>query len=324
MEYDVLGIGSPMLDLLIHVSHDFLSILPVEKGGMQLVDYDLMLKILELNRQEPTIITGGSAANTVKGLGHMGKAAAFFGKIGDDEAGILFANGMRAANVKPILVKTTTRTGQVLCVISPDKERTLCAFHGSGGTLKADDIPSELFKKSRIVHIEGYALLLKDFLRPVMSMAKNAGALLSFDLANFEVVEKYKNEILELVSHYIDILFSNEREAYLLTGLEPKEGCASLAKLCGTAVVTMGKKGCWAANQNEIIFHPAYTVETADTTGAGDLFASGFLCGYLDHRPLTDCARIGARVASEVVQVIGTNLSMEVWKTLTKELKPVH
>jgi sugar/nucleoside kinase (ribokinase family) len=319
-DYEILGVGSPILDHIIMVSDEYLSRIPGAKGGMEPVDYDTLLKIIEESGQTPSNVTGGSAANTIKGLAGLGRKCAFVGKIGNDEAGKKFLKTMESLGIVSFLIPSALPTAQVVCLISPDSERTLRAYLGAGKDWKAEDLNPEIFHGAKLVHIEGYTLLYESLTQTAMEMAKKADAKISFDLSSFEIAQQHKKTIISLVANYVDVLFANEAETQAITQLDSEKGCDVLKDLCDVAVVMMGKEGCRVASGGEKIYQPSLPVKSLDTTGAGDLFASGFLHGYLAQKPLAECARYGTLTASTVVQVVGAEVSQEAWEQIKRQL----
>lgn len=317
--YEVLGIGTPIIDYLIRVSHDFLARLP-NKGDSISIDYDEFVKLIRQSREEPTLVIGGSTTNTIKGLASLGRSCALFGKIGEDEAGILYRKEIEKLNIIPYLSSSNLPTAQVACLISPDYERTMRSFLGAGAAVKPEDLTPEMFKGVRIVHLEGYLLAYGELLIYAMELAKRAGAKISFDVSSVEITRKHSDALLNIITSYVDILFANEDETLTLTGKSPEQGCIELKNLCEIAVVKMGKLGNWAATRKEKIYQEALDVNTMDSTGAGDLFASGFLHGYLSNLSLEQCSRYGALVASEVVQIIGADIPTTSWKNIKEKL----
>lgn len=316
--YEVIGLGAPFIDHILKVSDNFLEKIPGAKGGMEPVDYDTFLQILESSGcgSSATVTSGGSSANTIRGLAELGHPCALVGKIGSDSAGNFFLESLARLGVTSFLLPTPTPTGQVLCLVTPDGQRTCRDFLGASLEMQADDLHPSLFARVKLAHIEGYTLMNDSLTQRGMAYAQAAGAKISFDLASFELVEKYKFRLITLLKTYVDILFANTDEARALTGKGPEEACALLKDLCDTVVVTTGEKGCWVGQGDLLLHCPAFPVKPFDTTGAGDLFSAGFLHGYLRRQGLEDCARYGALVAAEVVQIDGAEIPEETWKKL--------
>lgn len=283
---------------------------------MQLVDYDTFLNLLKESSQQPVSSIGGCTLNTLRGLASLGHSCALFGKIGQDQHGERLRAHLSELNIRSHLISVDQPTAQVACLVTSDSERTMCSFLGAGAYLKPEELSPQLFAGVKLVHIEGYLFACQGVVQRAMELAKQAGAVLSFDLANFEIVSKYKSEISQLLSKHVDIVFANAQESFKLTGLQPKESCLLLKDLTEIAIVKMGEQGGWVADAQQQLFYPAVNVHAVDTTGAGDFFASGFLHGYLKNKELLECARNGAWIASEVVKVIGTEIPPKKWEEI--------
>ncbi|MBA3957972.1 MAG: adenosine kinase [Parachlamydiaceae bacterium] len=313
---EVIGIGAPIIDYILDVSETFIQQLPGAKGGMTIINHDAFNKILNAC-DPPTLRLGGSSANTVRGLASLGNACAFIGKTGRDEAGKAFYDGLKALGIPMLLKPVEQPTSQVLCLVTPDKERTMRAFLGASTGLTVEDLHPEFFKGVKLVHFEGYNLLNPALIRKAMMLAKKAGARVSLDLGSFEVVKANKGLIAELLTRYVDVVFANQDEVYALTGLKERRAGEVLKDFCSTVVVLMGEHGCWVMRDAHAIHRKAIPVEApVDTTGAGDLFASGFLHGYLQGLSLEECAHYGAMTGAAVVQVKGVELTQEQWSQL--------
>jgi len=333
-KYDILAIGAPFIDLILHVSEEFLATIPGEKKGMEPTDHNSLLKIIQASQQTPFIIPGGSGANTIKGLTNLGHTCAIVGKIGTDDLGRLFEQEITNLGVQSLFLPTNTPTGQSLCLVTPNGERTMRSFLGASQEMTAVDLKPEFFRGVKLVHIEGHSLLNGSLAVRAMELAKEVGAKISFDLGSFEIVSLYKETILSLLERYVDIVFCNREEAEHLTGKSPEEACRELKEICLVAVVLMGKEGCWVGDRSkngcaeengngkrkDVFQCPAYPVTPIDTTGAGDLFASGFLHGFFNGEPLKECARYGALLGAAVVQVQGTKIPTDIWAQLKQKI----
>ena len=313
---EVLAIGSPFLDHIIPVSEDYLASLPGGKGGMEEVDFSTFKRIIATAGPRTNLASGGSGANTIKGLSYLGHKCALAGKIGNDDAGITFIESIEKSGVISYLMPSGIHTGQIACLITPDGERTFRDYFGAGEKLHPDELKDEFFEGVKLVHIEGYTLLNERLVVRAMELAKKHGAKISFDLASFELAAQFRPQIVHLLSHHVAILFANTLETRALTGLDPERGCSILSDLCDIAVVLMGKDGCWVGGEDGLVRCPAYPVDPLDTTGAGDLFAAGFLHGYLSGKSYAESAHYGALVAAEVVQVYGAEIPETVWAEL--------
>jgi len=320
--HEVLGIGNPFLDYIVHVNEDYVASLAGQKGGMQSVDHQEFHQILENSGEKPRLIAGGSAANTVKGLAYLGHRCALTGKGGRDPVAAIFKESLLSFGVDAYLTLSDLPTGQAVCLVTPDGQRTLRDYLGASRELCPRDLDPSLFLGVSHVHIEGYTLMNQGVSFRAMELAKQNGATVSFDLSSFELAAQYKEHIIDVLLPHVDILFANEEETYSLTHLDPEQGCLLLKDQCGVAVVKMGSEGCWVGRKEGDLVHryPAYPVKPLDTTGAGDLFSAGFIHGYLTGRTLQESAKYGALIAAEVVQVYGAEISLEVWNRLRQEL----
>lgn len=319
---DVLGIGAPIVDHVLYVSEEHLASLPGKKGGMEIVDERTFSMLLYQSNAQSQLVPGGSSANTIRGLAHLGRKCGMIGKIGTDEIGKKFLHSLHVLDIEAFLLKSQTPTAQVISFVTPDGERTLRAYLGACLEMTMDDLNQAHFQNVKIVHIEGYTLNYPGITERSMEYAKQAGALVSFDLASFETVHTHKQKILDLLLRYVDICFCNADECEALLGYSNiNQGCAQLKELCSLAIVHYGKAGCWIGHKEEIIHCPAYPIDNPlDTTAAGDLFASGFLHGYLSKKPLAICADYGALLGAEAVQVQGSSLTSDQWQRLKEHI----
>lgn len=318
-DYKVLGIGAPCMDILIETDEEFIKSIGSKGGSLQIDWHTVKVMLDHMNYRNTAIATGGSCANTIKGLAGFGHKCALYGRLGKDEMGHKFLDNFKQMGIVTLCSISKTSSTQIcLCLISPDGERTMRCYPGASNDLSAKDLTPELFQGVSLVHIEGYALYVHDpeFVPAVMQMAKQHGALVSFDLSSFELVKIFKPKILELLQNYVDIIFANADEVKALTGLGPIPGCRALKEMCSIAVVMIGKDGCLVGSGPTEIHCPASTATVVDTTGAGDLFASGFLHGILQNFPLEECARFGNLAGAAVIEVYGAEIPPEKWNQL--------
>lgn len=319
MKAEVLGVGASFLDHIVHVTDPFLASLGGVKGGMESLDKKAFESLLQKVSPLQGTRAGGSSANVLKGLSALDHTCALWGVIGTDGGSITFKNSLAKQNVHALLQEVPAPMGQVLCLVTPDGERTFRDFLGASVHMKDLQPTLKLFEGVRLVQVEGYNLLYGDFAERVMQTAHAAGVQISFDLASVNIAEKYSQEIFRLLEKYVSILFSNALEAKALTQKSPQESCAFLQKFCPTVVVTEGIAGCWIGSKNGVQHCKAFPVTPLDTTGAGDLFAAGFLHGILQGEELPLCAQYGALLAAEVVQVLGAELPL----TSIEKIKPL-
>lgn len=311
----VLGMGNALTDILLQVESDaILHQLSLPKGSMQLVDEQ---KIKELNaifvNNNKKMATGGSASNTINGITRLGGEAGFVGKIADDVIGNFFLDDSINNKVKPHFIYSTTPSGQCTVLVSPDGERTMSTYLGAACELGADELKSEMFVSYDIFHIEGYLVQNHDLIRKAVVLAKEAGLKVSIDLASYNVVEANLEFLHEIVEKYVDIVFANEEEARAFCNAEPEQALDKIAEMCEIAVVKVGKDGSYVKKGDEKHFIQPRLSNCIDTTGAGDLFAAGFLFGLASDLSLDKCGAIGAFVSGNVVEVIGAKMSDDTW-----------
>ncbi len=292
------------------------------RGSMTLVDLEMSNMInIHSGTLEKQKASGGSAANTIHGLARLGVKSTYIGKIGNDDLGIFFSNDLKDSGIKPILYQSMNDTGRVIAMISPDSERTMATYLGAAIELAPNDITSQVFKGYDIFYIEGYLVNNFPLFSKSIRLAKKMGCKIAMDLASFNVVDEYKQELSEEIVNYVDIVFANEEEARSLTGKPPKEALDDLAELCEIAVVKVGSKGSLIKSGNQSFNISAYKTKSLDTTGAGDSYAAGFIYGLSKNLDLDKCGKIGNLVASKVIQVIGPKLDPETWQEINREIK---
>lgn len=315
--------GNALVDIMTKLENDaVLDEFNLPKGSMTLVDLELSNKInIHSSTLNKIKASGGSAANTMHGLARLGIDSTFIGKIGNDDLGKFFSNDMKKAGIHTVLYQSMNDTGKVVALVSPDSERTMATFLGAAVELSAEDITSDVFTDQDIFYIEGYLVNNFELFSKSIRLAKNKGARIAMDLASFNVVEQYKNELSEELVNFVDIVFANEDEAKTISGLEPQQAVKALAELCEIAVVKTGAHGSLVMKGDELIHIPAIQVDSIDTTGAGDIYAAGFIYGLSKNLSLKKCGEIGTLLASKVIQVIGPKLSSKTWKIILEELQ---
>jgi sugar/nucleoside kinase (ribokinase family) len=318
----IIGIGNALVDVLIRLENEyFLEEYNLPKGSMQLVGYEFVNLMKVASRVvKPQLASGGSAANTIHGLAHLGVQTSYIGKIGNDEFGDIFSNDLKQNNIHPVLLKGTQETGRAITFITPDSERTFATYLGASVELDADDLLPEYFEGYDLLHLEGYLVINHKLVEKAVELAKNKGLKISIDLASFNVVESNKDFLQKLIKDSVDIVFANEEEAKSLTGLEPEWALRAIARLCDITVVKFGARGSAVKRGNELFRAPAVKTNAVDTTGAGDLYASGFLFGLTQDWQLDKCANLGSVVAGKVVETIGAKISDESWKEIKATL----
>jgi len=316
----IVGLGSALVDILIHESDAFVRRIGFEKGGMFLVDLPELEKTLSQASTEPIVVPGGSACNTVVGVGRLGGKARFVGKRGNDDLGRFFEDALVERDVEPCLMTSKQPTGRVLSIITPDAQRTMLTFLGASANTLPGEITPSCFADSAIVHIEGYLLFNPELMRAALEAAQNAGALISLDLASFTVVNQAQDMLKEIVQQYVDILIANEDEALAHTGIENEEqALAELARHADVAVLKLGARGSLIQEGNQITnIAPQGTRGVIDTTGAGDLWASGFLYGRVMNFNVKESGMLASACGYEVCQVVGADIPDAGWTRIKK------
>ena len=316
----ILGVGSPILDYVIPVDYSFFSKDRDSFGGMQVITSKKFDEILKKSSTKLIVTAGGSAANTIKALASIGLTSALFGTIGDDENGSYYRSYIESIGVIPYFQSSKLPTSKALCLITPKGERTCRTFLGASQEIQISNLAPEYLRHTKLVHIEGYSLLQTNLTEEIMKIAKDNNCLVSFDLGSFEIVEHHREKISHLLKKYVDIVFANHDETYALTGFKNDLGCVELQKMCSIAVSMQGENGSFVSDGNYLFFEKTTPVQAIDTTGAGDLFAAGFLAAFLKGQTLDKCARFGNMMGKEAVITLGANLSLKSYEKLKKQL----
>ena len=307
----ILGIGNAIVDVICKVDENFLIKNSLTKSTMKLVNEDEFNRLLSSLKIEETI-AGGSIANSIVGLAQLGNKVGFIGKISDDELGAKYEEGLNREKVEYFYVKKkeTVPTGTCLILITPDSERTMVTFLGTAGKINEQDIDLNSIKKSELLFLEGY---LWDEGEPKKAFDKaiNNSNKVAMSLSDLFCVERHKISFLELVKKNLDITFANEQEIMSLINTKKIEDVVEFSKkLKKLVVVTRGEKGAMAIKDNNVEECDAKkNLKLVDLTGAGDLFAGGFLHGYINGKSLRECLEKGTEMSSKVIQVIGARLN---------------
>ena len=316
----IIGVGSALIDILVHEDEAFLDRTGAVKGGMTYVNKAFIDETLLLTSQAPSLVPGGSACNTVVGIGKLGGTARFVGKCGSGAMGEFFKNDLKRQNVEAMLLRSGSPTGRVLTIITPDAQRSMFTFLGASAETKPQDIAQDLFTNAAIVHIEGYLLFNPELILEVLKKAKSAGARVSLDLASFNVVKESHAQLQHIVESYVDILIANEDEALAYTGHKDEaRAIRALAADAEIAVLKVGERGSFIACGDQIApIQPKTGAPIIDTTGAGDLWAAGFLYGLVNGYTLEKCGELGSACGYEVCRVVGANIPDAGWERIRK------
>ena len=306
-----LGIGNAIVDVICKVDEKFLKQNSLTKSTMKLVD-ELEFKKLLSNLKIQDTVAGGSVANSIVGLAQLGNDVGFIGKINDDELGLKYENGLKEENVKFFYSKKkeNSPTGTCLILITPDTERTMVTFLGTAGKISQDDVVINAIKKSELLFLEGY-LWDEGEPKKAFDRAINNAKKVAMSLSDLFCVERHKPHFLELVKSKLDITFANEQEIMTLIGAKRFEEVIDFSKeIKKLIVITRGDKGALAIQKEKVFECSAKKdIKIVDLTGAGDLFAAGFLHGLINGKDLRDSLEIGTKMSSEIIQTFGARLN---------------
>ena len=307
----ILGIGNAIIDVICKVDDDYINKHNLTKGTMKLFfdqsEFNNLLADLKIEKT----ISGGSVANSIVGISQLGDKAGFLGKISDDEFGIKYEEGLKKENVEYFYKKKKELlpTGSCLILVTPDHERTMCAFLGTAGKLNETDINSDVIKKSEMIFLEGY---LWDEGEPTKAFNKaiNNANKVAMSLSDRFCVDRHKADFLNLLKNKLDITFANEEEIKSLIDAKNFNEVIDFSKqLNKLIIITRGENGSIAVKGEEIVENDIQkNLKIVDLTGAGDLFAAGFLHGYLNKLSIKQCLKKGTEMSSKVIQQIGARL----------------
>ena len=323
---DVTGIGNAIVDVLAKATDDSLTSLGLHKGTMALID-GARADTLYAGMGQGVEMSGGSVANSVAGIASLGGRAAYIGKVADDQLGEVFSHDIRAVGVRFETAKVPaggTSTARCLIMVTPDAQRTMNTFLGACLQLGPDDIDEQLIAGSKVIYLEGYLWdppAAKEAFLKAARIARAAGRKVALSLSDPFCVERHRSELRELVHEHVDILFANEHEACALYQVEKVEQAVlQLRGRCELAAVTLSERGSLVLAGDETYTAPASRVtQVVDTTGAGDLYAAGFLHGYCTGRAPELCARLGSLCAAEVISHFGARPEMSL-RSLASQL----
>ena len=307
----ILGIGNAIVDVICKVDEDFISKNGLTKSTMKLIfdesEFQSLLKNLKIEKT----VSGGSVANSIVGLSQLGNEVGFIGKVSDDKLREKYEEGLKQENVKYFYdkKKEALPTGTCLILVTPDSERTMCTFLGTAGKINENDVSSEAVKKSQIILLEGYLWDEGDPKKAFEKAIQSANKV-AMSLSDQFCVDRHKPHFLKLVKNKLDITFANEQEIMSLIDAKNFDDVITFSKsLSKTVVVTRGEKGAVAVNGDEVVECGIKEgLKIVDLTGAGDLFAGGFLHGHVNNMSLKDSLEKGTEMSSKVIQQIGARL----------------
>ena len=307
----ILGIGNAIVDVICKVEDVFIAKNNLTKSTMKLIFDDKEFKELLSNLKIEKTVSGGSVANSIVGLSQLGNSVGFIGKVNDDELGSKYEEGLKKEKVKYIYSKKkeSLPTGTCLILVTPDSERTMCTFLGTAGKINENDVSSEAIKKSEIILLEGYLWDEGDPKKAFEKAIQNAKKV-AMSLSDQFCVDRHKPHFLELVKNKLDIIFANEQEIVSLIDAKSFNEVINFSKSINKLIVlTRGEKGAVAINGEEVIeCGIKQGLKIVDLTGAGDLFAAGFLHGHVNNMSLKDSLEKGTEMSSKVIQQIGARL----------------
>jgi len=306
----ILGIGNAIVDIICKVEDNFLTQNGLTKGGMKLVDEERFKKLL-LNQKVEGTFSGGSVANSIVGLSQLGNKVGFIGKVNDDNWGQKYEEGLKKEGVDYFYSKKkeVLPTGTCLVLITPDSERTMCTFLGTAGKINQNDVDVNSIKKSEIIFLEGY-LWDEGDPKSAFDKAIQNSKKVAMSLSDSFCVERHKKNFLDLVRNKIDIIFANEQEITSLIDAKNFEEVISFSKQLGKIIIiTRGENGSVTINKNEVIkCESKKNLNIIDLTGAGDLFAAGYLHGYINNLTDRESLEKGTELSSKIIQQMGARL----------------
>ena len=315
MSKKILGIGNAIVDVFVKVDDNFLSNNNLIKSSMKLIQIDEFENLKNIIKIEK-IEAGGSVANTMAGIAYLNGNSFFIGKISSDRFGKIYKQSLEKINVHFSYIEKNENlaTGASIIFITPDSERTMCTYLGISSKLSAEDINEHYIKDSKLIFLEGYLWdkgATEEMFKKIINLAKKNNIKIAMSLSDIFCVNRHREDFLKLLQDDLDILFGNENEINALTNKKSLfEGIKELQKLNKLIIITRGEKGSLAILKNEMVNCDSVKVDKIlDLTGAGDLFASGFLKEYLDKSNIKKCLQTGSELAAKIIQKIGARLN---------------
>ena len=322
---DLIGLGNAIVDIIVNIEDKFLEINNLKKGSMNLINYDesqILLKNCNVIKQ----ISGGSSANTVVCLAELGNEVQFIGRVKNDQFGNFFSSDIRKSktifNTPPTYEGASTAHSIIL--ITPDAQRTMCTFLGASIEFEPKDIDFSLIKESKYLYLEGYlwdSELAKNAFLKAAQIAKLSNTKIILSLSDSFCVDRHRKSFLELIDNYVDIVFCNESEVLSLFKKDKLANCqGDLSSLCELVVVTLGSNGSLIINKNVIeVIKSMNKGKVIDTTGAGDIYAGGFIHGLIKNYSLKKCGEIGSICAGQIITQLGSRSNMD-FRELIREI----
>jgi len=307
-KYDICGLGNTLIDFLVNVSDQKLTDLELKKGVFHLLESDKVHDYID--RFNPKVVPAGAVANTLMGMAYLGSRCILIGKVGSGKYGDMYEEIITKEGVTPHLVRSKSkRTGKVLSFVTPDAERTFGVHLGAAVSLGKDSIIDEDIISSKYLYFTGYELeSITESVRHSVSVAKKNNVKIAMDLADPELIKRNMEKIKSIMKE-LDVIFMNEDEALSLTGFVPDDAAKEISKYVGIVVVKMGKSGSIVVSNKEVYKIKPIKVKAVDTTGAGDLYAAGFLHVLINGKSLEDAGNLGSVMGAKIVSQVGAMLS---------------
>ena len=308
-QYDVFGIGNPLMDIVVSIDDAFLKKENLTKGMFNLVDYDRSKEVLGfISHLKMEIEAGDSTANSMAGIANLGGKPIYQGCVGNDEYGKLYEEKTVKQGIISKIVRVEGHTGTAIALITPDSERSFATHLGVACSMKKEYLSLDDITKSRYLHLTGYQLedpTLREMAIVAMKHAKANGVKISVDVADKGVIARNHDFITALLKDYVDVFYANEEESYALCGVEPEKAILKMGELAPTACLKVGKKGSMIISGGKIHNIPGYPAKPVDTTGAGDMYAAGFLFGITHGYDIDTAGKIASFSAARIVEVFG-------------------
>ena len=322
----ILGVGNALTDILaILPDNGILEKYCLPVGSMQHVDADTGNKIwIDLKDKGIKYVAGGSAANTISACAILGMKTGFIGKVGKDDIGSLFKSDQVQEGINSMLERGKAPSGRCIVIVNKEtSDRTFATYLGAALELEPEDLDPARFDGYDYLHIEGYLVQNQRLVRRAVEIGRNKGMQISLDLASYNVVESNLAFLHDIVRNYVDIVFANESEAMAFTGLKPREAVDQIAGMCRIAIVKEGKYGSLIKSGDEFHFVDVAPGVPRDGTGAGDVYAAGFLYALSMGQPLDVCGKVGSIIAAKVIEVIGSKIDIPRWKAAKEEIREI-
>jgi len=308
-QYDVFGIGNPLMDIVVSADEAMLGQFGLVKGMFNLVDYDRSQQILsEISHMKTETEAGDSTANSMAGIANLGGKPIYQGCIGECDYGQLYEKKTKEQGIESRLVRVKGKTGIAIAFITPDSERSFATHLGVACTLKKEYLALDDIKKSSYLHLTGYQLedpTLRETALAAIDYAKSAGVKVSVDVADKGVVSRNRDFITDLLKKHVDLVFANEEESFALCGEPPEKAILAMGAMASIACLKIGKNGSLIIKDEKVHQIPGYKAKAVDTTGAGDMYAAGVLFGLTHGHDVEAAGRIGSFAAARIVEIFG-------------------